>query len=123
MKKLVEIRNQESMCRERASGDSERKVFWLAQAEKWEQRALDEIAFYFRECNRERADSCPAASSHANAGNFCTPVTSQIAARPVRPSWIRTDSGRERAGRVRRQCRRSGLITVCLTSAPQSEHS
>ncbi|HEX9470600.1 MAG TPA: hypothetical protein VF957_13765 [Bradyrhizobium sp.] len=57
MKKLVEIRNQESMCRERASRDSERKVFWLAQAEKWEQRALDEIAFHFRECNRERADS------------------------------------------------------------------
>jgi hypothetical protein len=53
MKKLVEIRSQELMCRERAMLDSERKIFWLAQAEEWEQRALDEIAFHFRECNVE----------------------------------------------------------------------
>jgi hypothetical protein len=51
MNKLVEIRNQEFMCRERALLDSERKVFWLAKAEEWERCALDEIAFHFRECN------------------------------------------------------------------------
>jgi len=51
MNKLAEIRSQESMCRERAALDSERKMFWLAQAEEWEQRALDEIAYHFRECN------------------------------------------------------------------------
>jgi hypothetical protein len=51
MNKLAEIRSQEYMCRERAALDSERKVFWLAQAEEWEQRALDEIAYHFRECN------------------------------------------------------------------------
>ena len=51
MKKLVEIRNQESLCRERALGDSERKIFWLAKAAEWERCALDEIAFHFRECN------------------------------------------------------------------------
>jgi len=51
MKKLVEIRGQELMCRERAMLDSERKIFWLAQAEEWEQRALDEIAFHFKESN------------------------------------------------------------------------
>ena len=61
MKKLVEIRSQELMCRERAVRDSERKIFWLAQAEEWEQRALDEIAFHFRECNFDRADSQAAA--------------------------------------------------------------
>jgi hypothetical protein len=55
MKKLVEIRAQEFICRERAVLDSERKIFWLAQAEKWEQRALDEIAFHFRECDLESA--------------------------------------------------------------------
>ena len=49
MNKLVEIRNQEFMCRERALLDSERKVFWLAKAEEWAQRALDEIVFQFRE--------------------------------------------------------------------------
>jgi hypothetical protein len=59
MKKLVEIRNQELICRERALRDSERKTFWLAQAEQWEQRALDEIAFHFRECNLESADGQP----------------------------------------------------------------
>jgi hypothetical protein len=54
--RLVEIRSQESMCRERAALDSERRVFWLAQAEEWEQRALDEIAYHFRECNVAPAD-------------------------------------------------------------------
>jgi hypothetical protein len=62
MKKLAEIRNQEFICRERAMLDSERKIFWLAQAEEWEQRALDEIAFHFRECNLDTADSRIAAS-------------------------------------------------------------
>jgi hypothetical protein len=59
MNKLVEIRSQETMCRERAALDSERRVFWLAQAEEWEQRALDEIAYHFRECNLGGADSRP----------------------------------------------------------------
>jgi hypothetical protein len=59
MNKLVEIRSQEHMCRERAALDSKRRIFWLAQAEAWEQRALDEIAFHFRECNLESADSRP----------------------------------------------------------------
>ena len=57
MNKLVEIRSQELICRERAMLDSERKVFWWAQAEEWEQRALDEIVFHFRECNMAHAPS------------------------------------------------------------------
>jgi hypothetical protein len=57
MKKLVEIRSQEFICRERAVQDSERKIFWLAKAEEWQRRALDEIAFHFRECNLESSDS------------------------------------------------------------------
>ena len=56
MKRLVEIRSQEVLCRERAALDSERRIFWLAQAEEWEQRALDEIAYHFRECNLDSAD-------------------------------------------------------------------
>ncbi|MBR0995184.1 hypothetical protein JQ580_31185 [Bradyrhizobium japonicum] len=51
MNRLVEIRSQESLCRERAARDFNRRIFWLAQAEEWEQRALDEIAYHFRECN------------------------------------------------------------------------
>jgi hypothetical protein len=49
MSKLAEIRNEELMCRERALSDPERSEFWLAKAEEWGQRALDEIAFQFRE--------------------------------------------------------------------------
>ena len=56
MNRLVEIRRQEHFCRERALFDSERKTFWLAEAEIWEQRALDEIAFHFRECNIKTPD-------------------------------------------------------------------
>jgi hypothetical protein len=61
MNRLVEIRKQEFICRERALLDSERKIFWLAKAEEWEQRALDEIAFHFRECNLGSADCQTAA--------------------------------------------------------------
>ncbi|MFL6819783.1 MAG: hypothetical protein ACJ8EF_17785 [Bradyrhizobium sp.] len=57
MKKLLEIRGLESICRERAMLDNERKIFWLAQAEEWEQRALHEIAQHFRECNVDRVES------------------------------------------------------------------
>lgn len=56
MNRLVEIRRQEYFCRERASHDSGRKGFWLAEAEHWERRALDEIAFHFRECNLDTPD-------------------------------------------------------------------
>jgi hypothetical protein len=56
MNKLAEIRSQESICRERAALDSRRRAFWLAQAEEWEQRALDEIAYHFRECNLGSGD-------------------------------------------------------------------
>ena len=56
MNRLVEIRSQESLRRERAALDFERRVFWLAQAQEWEQRALDEIAYHFRECNVAHAE-------------------------------------------------------------------
>jgi hypothetical protein len=56
MKRLAEIRSQEFLCRERAALDFERRGFWLAQAQQWEQRALDEIAYHFRECNLARAE-------------------------------------------------------------------
>ncbi|MBR0704463.1 hypothetical protein ML401_24745 [Bradyrhizobium sp. 62B] len=56
MNRLVEIRSQETLCRERAAFDLDRRLFWLAQAEEWEQRALDEIAYHFRECNVGQAE-------------------------------------------------------------------
>lgn len=49
MNKLAEIRNQELMCRERALSDLGHKDFWLTKAEECAQRAVDEIAFHFRE--------------------------------------------------------------------------
>ena len=56
MNRLVAIRSQEFFCRERAALDSERRMLWLAQAEEWKQRALEEIAFHFRECNLAQAE-------------------------------------------------------------------
>lgn len=56
MDKLVEIRNQEFICRERALSDLERRPFWLEQARKWEKLALDEIAYHFKECNLNSND-------------------------------------------------------------------
>jgi hypothetical protein len=51
MNKLIEIRNQELLCQERALLDPERRDFWLARAEEWGQRALGEIAFQIKESN------------------------------------------------------------------------
>lgn len=56
MNRLVEIRSQESLCRERAALDFERRIFWLGEAEEWEQRALDEIAYHFREGHIPQAE-------------------------------------------------------------------
>jgi hypothetical protein len=61
MHKLAEIRNQELICRERALSDPERRELWLAKAEEWGQRALDEIVFQFRESNPGAASN-PASS-------------------------------------------------------------
>jgi hypothetical protein len=44
MTKLIDIRHQEMLCRERALVELERKEFWLEQADEWAQRALAEIA-------------------------------------------------------------------------------
>ena len=51
MSRIAEIRNQEMMYRERALLDKDRKEFWLAKADEWAQRAVDEIALQFRESN------------------------------------------------------------------------
>jgi hypothetical protein len=44
MTSLVEIRNEEMLCRERALVEPERKQFWLKQADEWAKRALNAIA-------------------------------------------------------------------------------
>jgi hypothetical protein len=63
--KLTEIRSQELICRERALSDTDRKAFWLAKADEWAQRALDEIAFDFKEA---RGDGFPYAKSQIKSG-------------------------------------------------------
>jgi hypothetical protein len=50
MNKLIEIRNQEMMCREHALLESERKDFWLAKAEEGDNALLMRLLF-----NLERA--------------------------------------------------------------------
>jgi hypothetical protein len=51
MSRVREIRNQEMMYRERALLDTDRREFWLAKADEWAQRAVDEIALQFRQSN------------------------------------------------------------------------
>ena len=53
MTKLIDIRNQEMLCRERALVELERKEFWLEQADEWAQRALAEIASELRAMVKE----------------------------------------------------------------------
>jgi uncharacterized protein YdaU (DUF1376 family) len=65
MDKLAEIRNQELICRERALSDTDLRAFWLARAEEWAQRALDEILFHFREAS---GNSFPDAKSQIGSG-------------------------------------------------------
>jgi hypothetical protein len=65
MDKLAEIRNQELICRKRALSDTDQRAFWLAKAEEWAQRALDEIAFHFREAG---GDSFTDAKSQIRPG-------------------------------------------------------
>ena len=60
MHKLAEIRSQELICRERALSDPEHRELWLAKAEEWGQRALDEIVFQFRESD------CPSVTGVAS---------------------------------------------------------
>lgn len=67
MHKLIEIRSQEMICRERALFDTERRAFWSAQAEQWGQRALDEIAFHFRECTAGQLPNEPGAATETRA--------------------------------------------------------
>ena len=55
MDKLVEIRNQELICRERALSDTDLRSFWLGKAEEWAQLALYEIAFHFRDASGDRS--------------------------------------------------------------------
>jgi hypothetical protein len=54
MKRLIEIRSQEMICRERALSDPARREFWLGKAEDWEKCAVDEIASHFRECKQRK---------------------------------------------------------------------
>lgn len=64
--KLVDIRNQEMLCRERALVELERKEFWLEQADEWAQRALAEIASELQAMAKERQGVPIPAMHHPN---------------------------------------------------------
>ena len=61
MKKIIQYRHNESVCRQRAVFDVERSLRWLAEAEMWSHRAQDEISAHFRECTASVAPEIPAA--------------------------------------------------------------
>jgi hypothetical protein len=47
--RIIEIRKQEALCRERAVMDTNRRSLWTEKAEEWHQLALLEVASNFRE--------------------------------------------------------------------------
>ncbi len=50
MKRLVQYRGNESICRQHAVFDFENRWRWLAEAEMWAHKAQDEISPHFMEC-------------------------------------------------------------------------
>ena len=48
MTRVLSLRDQEAVCRERAQHDGERRAFWSAEAEAWQRVVRDEIAAAFR---------------------------------------------------------------------------
>jgi hypothetical protein len=60
MKKIIEYRAQEHMCRQRATFDLQHKHYWLGQAEMWWHRTQDEIALHFEACNPVPSGAVPA---------------------------------------------------------------
>lgn len=51
MKELLRCRAMEAMCRQRATFDLANKWKWLAEAEMWQHRVMDQIDLHFEECN------------------------------------------------------------------------
>lgn len=49
MKKLIQYRHNESICRQCANFDLEHSWHWLAEAEMWAHKAQDEISAQFRD--------------------------------------------------------------------------
>jgi hypothetical protein len=56
MTRVLNLRDQEAVCRERAQRDGERRAFWSAEAEAWQRIALDEIAATFRHGQRRQPE-------------------------------------------------------------------
>jgi hypothetical protein len=51
MKNVVEFRAQATLCRQLAMCEPKSSIYWLAEAEKWERLAHDEIASHYHDCN------------------------------------------------------------------------
>lgn len=51
MKEPLRCHATESMCRQRAAFHAEESWKFLAEAEMWKRRALNQISFHFTECN------------------------------------------------------------------------
>jgi len=59
------------MCRERALLDADRRDFWLAEADEWARRAVDEIAFQLRASSGKSSISVDVSSFGAKGTSDC----------------------------------------------------
>src|ERR1019366_3966902 len=51
MKNVVEFRAQATLCRQLAMCEPKNSIYWLAEAERWECLAHDEISSHYQDCN------------------------------------------------------------------------
>ena len=51
MKNVVEFRAQARLCRQLAMCEPKNSTYWLAEAERWECLAHDEISSHYQDCN------------------------------------------------------------------------
>jgi hypothetical protein len=56
MQLIKEYRVRAALCRAQAANNPQHRDLWLAEARSWSQKADDEIASHFHECNSTSSD-------------------------------------------------------------------
>ena len=75
MDKLLEYRNQEQSCRQRAAYEPQHSWKWLAEAEMWQHRAREYLAAHFEDCNAIDARVLPRSNARASRATSSAELT------------------------------------------------
>jgi hypothetical protein len=69
MRELLRYRTMAVVCREKMALDPNDKRKWEIEALEWDMRALDLIAFHFRESRVHRSDNRVSSSADGSRGD------------------------------------------------------